>query len=159
MYVAIVPNRSSPPAILLRESYREGREVKSRTLANLSRWPAGQVETLRRVLRGEPLVAPEEAFEIVRTRPHGHVAAVLGTLRRLGLDRLLAAQPSALQGFAYLVLYNVMFILPLLGILAIASTRPLLNRLARWNLHHKEQVRLALGSGVVLMGLAILATV
>lgn len=77
----------------------------------------------------------------------------------LAVLSLLAAQPSALQGFAYLVLYNVMFILPLLGILVIASTRPLLNRLARWNLHHKEQVRLALGSGVVLMGLAILATV
>jgi len=94
MYIAVVPNRSSPPAILLRESFREGRQVKSRTLANLSRWPPGQVETLRRVLRGETLVAPEEAFEIVRTRPHGHVAAVLGTLRRLGLDRLVAAQPS-----------------------------------------------------------------
>jgi hypothetical protein len=94
MYVAVIPNRSSPPAILLRESYREERHVKSRTLANLSHWPAAQVETLRRVLRGETLGAPEEVFEIVRTRPHGHVAAVLGTLRRLGLERLLAAERS-----------------------------------------------------------------
>ncbi len=95
MYVAVVPHRASPPAILLRESYREGRKVKSRTLANLSHWPPAQVEALRTVLRGGAVGAPlAEAFTIVRTRPHGHVAAVLGTLRRLGIDRLLAAQRS-----------------------------------------------------------------
>ena len=95
MYVAVVPNRTSPPAILLRESYREGRQVKSRTLANLSAWPAAKLEALRRVLRGAPVGGPlAEAFTLVRTRPHGHVAAVLGTLRRLGVDRLLAAQRS-----------------------------------------------------------------
>lgn len=94
MYVATVPNRGSPPAILLRESYRAGKAVKTRTLANLSHWPAAQVETLRRVLRGEPLVAPGEAFEILRSRPHGHVAAVLGTLRRLGLDQIVAPTRS-----------------------------------------------------------------
>ena len=89
MYIATIPNRSSPPAILLRESFREGRKVKNRTLANLSRWPRAQVESFRRVLRGETLVTPGEAFEIVRTRPHGHVAAVLGTMRRLELPALL----------------------------------------------------------------------
>ncbi len=94
MYVAVVPNRGSPPAILLRESYRDGKTVKTRTLANLSTWPAEQVETLRRVLRGETLVAPEDAFEIIRTRPHGHVATVLGTLRRLDLGHLIAAPRS-----------------------------------------------------------------
>ena len=94
MYVAVVPNRSSPPAILLRESYRQGKAIKNRTLANLSKWPPAQVETLRRVLRGETLIAPAEAFEILRTRPHGHVAAVLGTLRRLELDHLIAATRS-----------------------------------------------------------------
>jgi cytochrome c biogenesis protein CcdA len=77
----------------------------------------------------------------------------------LGVLSLLALQPTALQGYAYLVLYNVVFILPLLAILIAASSRPALNRLARWNLHHKEWVRLALGSGVVVMGLAILVTV
>ncbi len=94
MYVAVIPNRGSPPAILLRESYREGRKVRTRTLANLSHWPPAQIETLRRVLRGETLVAPEEAFEIVRSLPHGHVAAVVGTMRRLGLDQLIASRPS-----------------------------------------------------------------
>jgi hypothetical protein len=94
MYIATIPNRSSPPAILLRESYRQGEQVKSRTLANLTHWPPAQLEALRRVLRGEPLVAPEDAFEIVRSLPHGHVAAVLGTLRHLGLDQLLAPKKS-----------------------------------------------------------------
>ena len=76
----------------------------------------------------------------------------------LGVLSLLALQPSALLGYGYLVLYNVIFVLPLVVILAVASARPTLNRLAHWNLHHKEWVRLALGSGVVVMGLLILAT-
>lgn len=77
----------------------------------------------------------------------------------LAVLSLLAMQSSALVGFAYLVLYNVMFILPLVALLVAASARPTLNRLAHWNIHHKEGVRLALGSGVVLMGILILATV
>jgi len=89
MYVTKVPNRSSPPAILLRESYREGSQVKSRTLSNLSHWPEEKIESLRRVLRGDPLVSPQDAFEIKRSLPHGHVAAVLGTVRRLGLEQLI----------------------------------------------------------------------
>ena len=100
MYVATIPNRSSPPAILLRESYREGRKVKTRTLANLSRWPEEKIEALRRLLRGETLVSPHDAFEIVRTLPHGHVAAVLGTLRRLGLEELLDRRPSRKRSLA-----------------------------------------------------------
>ena len=77
----------------------------------------------------------------------------------LAVLSLLALQPSALLGYSYLVLYNVIFILPLVIILIAASARPTLNRLAHWNLHHKEWVRLALGGGVVAMGLLILATV
>ena len=77
----------------------------------------------------------------------------------LGVLSLLALQPTAAQGYAYLVLYNAVFVLPLLVILIAASSRPMLNRLARWNLHHREWVRLALGSGVVVMGFAILVTV
>jgi hypothetical protein len=94
MYVDTVPNRNSPPAILLRESMREGGRIRKRTLANLSSWPAAQIEALRRILRGETLVPASEAFETVRSRPHGHVAAVLGTLRRLGLEVLLGAKRS-----------------------------------------------------------------
>ena len=95
MYVATIPNRNSPPAILLRESYREGAKVKNRTLANLSHWPAHKIEALRAALRGDTAPAAlEQGFEIVRTLPHGHVAAVLGTLRRLGLDSLLATKRS-----------------------------------------------------------------
>jgi len=92
MYIAEIPNRSSPPAFLLRESYREGDKVKNRTLANFSHLPRQQIETLRRVFRGEELVPVEELFEIVRSLPHGHVAAVLGSLHGLQLDRLLAAR-------------------------------------------------------------------
>jgi cytochrome c-type biogenesis protein len=77
----------------------------------------------------------------------------------LGVLSLLALQPTRLLGYSYLVLYNMVFILPLVAILAAAAARPALNRIAHWNLHHKEGVRLVLGGGVVLMGLAILATV
>jgi Transposase DDE domain len=89
MYVAVVPNRGSRPAVLLRESYRDGTRVRNRTLANLSDWPAEQIETLRAALRGDKLVPAGEGLEIVRALPHGHVAAALGTARRIGLDRLL----------------------------------------------------------------------
>jgi hypothetical protein len=89
MYVEAVPNRNSPPAILLRQGWREGRKTRKRTLANLSHWPPAQVERLRRVLKGETLVSPSEALHLSRSLPHGHVAAVLGTLHRLGLDKLL----------------------------------------------------------------------
>jgi hypothetical protein len=94
MYIERVPNRSSPPAVLLRESYREGGRVRKRTLANLSHLPDATIEGLRRVLRGDTVVAANDAFSIERSRPHGHVAAVLGTLKKLGLDRLLAARRS-----------------------------------------------------------------
>ena len=77
----------------------------------------------------------------------------------LGVLSLLALQPSALLGYSYLVLYNLIFVTPLVVILIAAAARPTLNRLAHWNLHHKEWVRLALGGGVVVMGLLILATV
>jgi cytochrome c biogenesis protein CcdA len=77
----------------------------------------------------------------------------------LAVLSLLAAQPSALAGFGYLLLYNALFVLPLVVILLLASARPALNRLAHWNLHHREWVRLGLGTGVVLMGFVILATI
>ena len=90
MYIETVPNRGSRPAILLREGRREGTRVVKRTLANLSDWPPEQIAALRAVLKGATQVAKvEDAFEITRTRPHGHVAAVLGTLRRLKLEPIL----------------------------------------------------------------------
>jgi len=95
MYVARIPNRGSPPAILLRESYREGGKVRNRTLANLSHWPEHRVDALARTLKGlSPKLDLSDAFEITRSLPHGHVAAVLGTARRLGLDDLLDSAPS-----------------------------------------------------------------
>src|SRR6478609_6763358 len=96
MYVVKVPNRGSPPAILLRESYRQDGKVKNRTLANLSAWPEAKVDALARVLKGQPLPAAplDGAFEITRSLPHGHVAAVLGTARQLGLDELIDPMPS-----------------------------------------------------------------
>jgi transposase len=90
MYVESVPNRNSPPAILLRESSRIDGKILKRTLANLSCWPASQIDALRRVLKRESLVSPADAFQILRSYPHGHVAAALGTLRRLGLESILS---------------------------------------------------------------------
>jgi hypothetical protein len=98
MYVATVPNRSSPPAILLRESYREDGKVRSRTLANLSGWPAEKVEALRAVLRDEPLVpAGQGDLEIRRSLPHGHVAAALATANRIGFEALLPRRGTPRQ--------------------------------------------------------------
>src|SRR5712671_1022596 len=95
MYVTRVPNRGSPPAVLLRESYRDGGKVKTRTLANLSRWPEHKVDKLQRALKGLPPARDlAEAFEITRSLPHGHAAAVLGTARRLGIEELIDPAPS-----------------------------------------------------------------
>ena len=95
MYIESVPNRNSPPAILLRESYRDAGKVRKRTLANLSKWPSHLVEGLRVLLKGGTAVADlTTAFDILRSHPHGHVAAVLGTLRKLRLDRLIASAAS-----------------------------------------------------------------
>src|SRR5947208_608327 len=92
MYVEVIPNRSSPPAILLRESYRDGDKIRKRTLANLSSWPAAKIEALRRVLRNDPVAAPmdPQRLRVVRSFPHGHVAAALGLLGKLRLDRILS---------------------------------------------------------------------
>ena len=92
MYIESVPNRNSPPAILLREGWREGKYVRKRTLANLSHWPAHKIETLRRLLHDETLVRPDDIFATIRTLPCGHVDAVLGSIRKLGLDVLIASK-------------------------------------------------------------------
>ena len=90
MYIEAVPNRNAPPAILLRESYRENGKVRKRTLCNLSNWPTAHVEGLRGVLKGGTVIPAErDAFTIIRSLPHGHVAAALGTARKIGLDRIL----------------------------------------------------------------------
>ena len=87
-------------AILLRESYRDGDRVKSRTLANLSHWPEDKINALRRVLKGEELVSPAEQLRIERSLPHGHVAAVLGMARQLGLHHLVPDKPRRLARLA-----------------------------------------------------------
>jgi transposase len=90
MYIEAVPNRNSPPAILLRESYRRDGKVHKRTLCNLSDWPTAHVEGLRGVLKGGTVIpAGQDAVSITRSLPHGHVAAALGTARKIGLDRIL----------------------------------------------------------------------
>src|SRR3974377_1804627 len=90
MYIESVPNRNSPPAILLRESYRDAGKIKKRTIANLSDWPTEIIEGLRTLLRGGKWApADQESIIVRRALPHGHVAAVLGTLRNIGLDRML----------------------------------------------------------------------
>jgi transposase len=92
MYIETVPNRNSPPAILLREGWREGQKTRKRTLANLSDWPQPQIETLRRVLRGEMLVSPKDLLSTAHTSPHGHVEAILAMIRQLDLDTLISSK-------------------------------------------------------------------
>jgi hypothetical protein len=90
MYIEAVPNRSSPPAILLRESYRQDGKVRKRTLCNLSDWPTAHIEGLRGVLKGGTVISAEhDAFTVTRSLPHGHVAAALGTAHKIGLDGIL----------------------------------------------------------------------
>ena len=92
MHVEWVPNRNSRPTILLRETWREGKQVKKRTLANLTGWPEEKIEALRKVLRGEGVVT-ETAVTIEQSLPHGQVEALLGTVKKLGLDTLIASKP------------------------------------------------------------------
>jgi transposase len=92
MYIETVPNRNSPPAILLREGWREGNKTLKRTLANLSDWPKEKIETFRRLLRDETLVSPQDLLATQKTLPHGHVEAILLALRKLGLDSMISAQ-------------------------------------------------------------------
>ncbi|MEN8130173.1 MAG: IS1634 family transposase [Pseudomonadota bacterium] len=92
MYIEIVPNRNSRPAILLREGWREGKKVCKRTIANLTDWPAQKVAALRRVLKDEMLVSPDEAFSIERSLPHGHVELILEAIKRIGLDQVISAK-------------------------------------------------------------------
>jgi transposase len=92
MYIETIPNRSSPPAILLREAHREGKKIVKQTLANLSHWPGEQVEAFRLLLRGERLVPASELFRIQRALPHGHVEAILRMIEKLGLDTVIASK-------------------------------------------------------------------
>jgi hypothetical protein len=97
MYIESVPNRNSPPCVLLRESFRQGGKVRKRTLANLTTWPPDLVEGLRQLLGGGRVVEEPPDFEIIRSLPHGHVAATLGALRKLGLDKLIAPRRSRMR--------------------------------------------------------------
>ena len=94
MYVDIVPNRKSPPTVLLRESKREGNITRKKTLANISHWPMEKVQTLRRLLKNEKLLPADEVFQIEQSLPHGHVGAILGTLRKIGLEKIIASRRS-----------------------------------------------------------------
>jgi len=94
MYVETVPNRNSPPAILLREAWRQDGKVKKKTLANLTHWPEHLVQGLRLLLSGKQLAPAEEIFHIERSRPHGHVEALLAFIRHLGVDKLISSTPS-----------------------------------------------------------------
>ena len=97
MFIESVRNRNSPPCLLLRETYRDAGKVRHRTLANLSKWPKPVVEGLRALLKGRrdpeaPGCAPGQHFKITRSLPHGHVSAVLSTMHKLGLPRLLGSK-------------------------------------------------------------------
>src|SRR5437899_2659941 len=94
IYIETVPHRNSPPALLLRQGWREGGKTRKRTLANLSHWPPQKIENLRRLLRDEELVSPQDLCTTRQTLPHGHLQALLAMIRQLGLDPLIARQRS-----------------------------------------------------------------
>jgi transposase len=97
MYIEKVPNRNSPPAVLLRESYREGNQVKKRTLANLSKLPEEIIENMKLALKGAKLSINEaipDNFEVVRSLPHGHVCLILETIKKLKLDSIISSKSS-----------------------------------------------------------------
>lgn len=100
MYIEKVPNRNSPPAVLLRESYREGDQVKKRTLANLSKLPDDIIDNLKLALKGATLSMTEgipNHFEVIRSLPHGHVMAILETIKKLGLDKIISEKSSRIR--------------------------------------------------------------
>lgn len=98
MYIETVPNHGSRPTVLLREGWREDGKIKKRTIANLTDWPEHKVKALAAVLKGDSVVGNlQGAFDIVRSRPHGHVAAVLGVLHRLKVDQLLGSAPPRMR--------------------------------------------------------------
>ena len=102
MYIGRVPNRNSPPAILLRESYRQDGKVRKRTFANLSKLPPETIEGLQTLLKGGTAVSElSESFAITHSLPHGHVAAVLGTAQRIGLPAVLASKSSRERNLNY----------------------------------------------------------
>ena len=96
MYIETVPNRNSPPAVLLCEGWREGNKTRKRTLANLSHSPQPKIDTFRRLLQDEPLVSPQSLLATQRTLPHGHVEAILTAIRKLGLA---VPQDISVMGF------------------------------------------------------------
>lgn len=101
VYIERVPNRSSPPAILLRESFRKDGKVRKRTVLNLTKWPPDLIEGLRVLLKGGTAVSDfKNSFTILRSEPYGHIAATLGSLRQLGLDEILDSRPSRSRDLA-----------------------------------------------------------
>src|SRR5271165_253694 len=105
MYIEAVPNRNSPPAILLRETYRQNGKFCKRTLCNLSHWPTAHVEGLRGVLKGGTVIpAGRDAFSVIRSLPHGHVAAAVGTARRIGLEGILGPDGNRCRDLALAML-------------------------------------------------------
>jgi DDE family transposase len=107
MYIEAVPNRDSPPAILLRESYRQGGKVKKRTLLNLSDWPAERIAGFKMLLKGGTVIPPDQqVITITRSLPHGHVDAALGTARRIGLDRLLGPDGNRCRDLVLALVVN-----------------------------------------------------
>ncbi len=94
MYIETVPNRKSPPTVLLRECFREGKKIIKRTLANISHWPQKQIDSFRLLLKGETMVPASDTYTIQQSLPHGHVQAVLGTLRKIGLESIIGSKRS-----------------------------------------------------------------
>jgi len=98
MYIANIPNRGSKPTIIIREGYRENGKVKNRTIANITHWPKEKINALRLVLKGKKIALVDELFEKLSSKHHGHVNAVLKTVKKLGLDKIISAKSCRERG-------------------------------------------------------------
>src|SRR6267154_169797 len=133
MYIETIPNRSSPPAILLREGYREGGKVVKRTIANLSHWDPQLIEHLRVLLKGGIAVeSAQSIMTIERSLPHGHVAAVLGVARQCGIEKMVSAAPEQLR--------------PLVLALIVARVLEPGSKLATWRMLQSQCAAYSLGT-------------
>ena len=134
MFIDVVPNRSSPPAVLLRESWRENGKISKRTIANLSDWPEEKIEALRVVLKsdGKVDVVKRGGFTglaITRSLPHGHVVATLGAMTRLKFQDLLGLNPATSKRVFALIASRILDPQPKLAI-----ARALSQESGQWSL-------------------------
>lgn len=106
MYIDSVPNRKSPPTVLLRKTYREGKRVKKKTIANISDWDEELIVSFDKLLKGAKAIFPDEVFSIKRSLPHGHIELIYTAIKKLGLDTVLSSRPCRERSLVLAMIIN-----------------------------------------------------